>query len=174
MKTKHFITFFTLIFLLFGVLTLVMINTPFGPIFNICLYSSVSGLLIVLGIGGYLQIKSKNIFIKTTGLLTTIITITLFVAVILLTVDYRFLYFKAPIPQPTKSEWQEDLNYLSSQMRSIHPDIYSMIPKERLDSLENEIYERIPYNENSDILMDLFRFTAAPNDAHTFPFIFFQ
>ena len=121
MKTKHFIAFSTLIFLLFGALTLVMINTPYGPIFNICLYFSISGLLIVLGIGSYLQIKSKRIFIKATGLLTTIITISLFVAVILLTVDYRFIYFKAPIPQPTKSDWQEDLSYLSSQMRSIHP-----------------------------------------------------
>ena len=58
-------------------------------------------------------------------------------------------------------------------MRSIHPNIYSMIPEENLDSLEKEIYERIPISEDSDILMDLFRFTAAPNDAHTFPFIFF-
>ena len=173
MKTKHFIMFSLLIFLLFGVLTLVLINTPFGPIFNICLYSSISGLLIVLGLGSYLQIKSKSIFIKATGLFTTIITTTLFIAVILLTVDYRFLYFKSPIPKPTKIEWQKDLKYLSSQMRTIHPDIYSMIPKSSLDSLEEEIDTRIPNSDDSDILMDLFKFTAAPNDAHTFPFIFF-
>ena len=170
---KFFFLISVSISVLFGILTLVMINTPFGPIFNICFYISVLGLLISLSLFSYSQIKLKGKFLKITGLLTTIITIILFVSVILLTVDYRFFYFKSSIPSPTKIEWQEDLKYLSSKLRSIHPDIYSMISRSSLDSLENEIRERILNSDDSDILMDLFQFTAAPNDAHTFPFIFF-
>ena len=173
MKTKHFLALFILTFLIFGALTIVLINAPFGLLFYLCIYLSIIGLIIALIIISYLLIKSKRILIKVGGILTIILTTILLMGVILITYDYRILYFKSPISNPTKIEWQEDLSYLSSQMRTIHPDIYSMISKSSLDSLENEIKERIPNSDDSDILMDLFQFTAAPNDAHTFPFIFF-
>ncbi len=173
MKTKHFIVLFLLTFLLFGALTIVLINTPFGLLFNVSMYLSITGLLCSLIIICYLLIKSKKILIKAGGLLIIIMTTILLIGIILITNDYRILYFKSPAPNPTKTEWQEDLSYLSSQMSTIHPDIYSMISKRSLDSLENKINERIPNSDDSDILMDLFQFTAAPNDAHTFPFIFF-
>ena len=173
MKTKHFFVLFLLTFLLFGALTIVLLNTPFGLLFNLSMYLSFTGLLSALIIFTYWLISSKKVFIKACGVLTFVITIILFISIILITNDYRILYFKSPIPNPTKTEWQDDLSYLSSQMRTIHPDIYSMISKRSLDSLENEINERIPNSDDSDILMDLFQFTAAPNDAHTFPFIFF-
>lgn len=173
MKTKHFLVLFLLTFLLFGTLTIVLINTPFGLLFNVIMYLSITGLLCSLIIICYLLIKSKKVLIKVGGVLTIIITTILLIGIILITNDYRILYFKSPIPNPDKNEWLEDLSYLSSQIRAIHPDIYSMISKSGLDSLENEIKERIISSDDSDILMDLFQFTAAPNDAHTFPFIFF-
>ena len=150
-----------------------MLDAPFGLIFNTSLFLAIVGLILSLILIIYLFIKSKKIIIKLSGLSIAIITILVLISIVLVKNDYRILYFRSAVPHPEKVEWQEDLSYLSSQMRTIHPNIYSMIQKRSLDSLENTIFERIPNSDDSDILMDLFNFTAAPNDAHTFPFIFF-
>ena len=77
MKTKHFLILFLITFLVFGALTIVLINTPFGLLFNVCLYLSITGLLSLFTIICYLFITSKKVLIKIGGVLTIIITILL-------------------------------------------------------------------------------------------------
>ena len=173
MRSKFFLILSILFILVFGGLSIYLIKEPFGLLFTLSFNLLILALIFFLTIISLRLIKTKSLFTKIGGILIGIVSILLVVSTILITYDYRIFYFKSPIPNPTKTEWQEDLSYLSSQMRTIHPDIYSMVSKRSLDSLENEINERILNSDDSDILMDLFQFTAAPNDAHTFPFIFF-
>lgn len=173
MKSKLFVILSLLVILVFGSLTIYLIKEPFGIFFTSSFYILILGLLCFLSTICYRLIKANKLIAKLSGLLIGVIVVLLLLSTIIITYDYRIFYFKSPAPKPTKYELQEDLNYLSAQMRSIHPNLYSMVSKTKLDSLQGEIYNRIPNNNDSDILMDLFRFTALPNDAHTFPFIFF-
>ena len=167
MKNRLFLLITILTIIVFGALTIRLIDQPFGFLFNFSFYTLILGLLILLIKSTLYLINKSNFLSKLGGIVSGIIALVLIISTLILTYDYRILYFKSSPPRPTKSEWQEDLDYLSKELRSIHPDIYSMVSIEKLDSMENAINNRIPNSSDSNILMDLFRFTAMPNDAHT-------
>jgi len=74
--------------------------------------------------------------------------------------------------QGENDKWSQDLHFLEEQMQKIFPEFYSRVPKELLDKTVNQIETKIPQLSKSDFVMELFRLTALPNDAHTIPFVF--
>ena len=74
--------------------------------------------------------------------------------------------------QVNNKKWIEDLHFLADKMEKTYPDFYSRVPKELFDKTVNEIESKIPQLSEKDIVMELFRLIALPNDAHTIPFVF--
>lgn len=85
--------------------------------------------------------------------------------------DFRILYFRKLPPKPTKTEWIQDFQFLKTQMVERHADLSACVSEAELDEALRTIENRIDGLSESQIVMELFRFTAMLNDAHTFPFI---
>lgn len=150
-----------------------LINIPFGFKFNLALYlfgASVSVLLLACSV---LCFYSSRIWLKIVGIAPILLSVIIIGLIIIIKTDYRILYYKSFPPKPTKTEWIEDVRFLKNQMVEKHIDISAMISVEELNDTVKAIEKRIPNLSDSEILMELFKLSSMPNDAHTFPFIMF-
>jgi hypothetical protein len=161
------------VFLVGAVLTWLLLPQPFGRAFSFSLVLTIFGLvtvLVTLGVG-MLRARPAWLRIVAIGPLLLAALVTAVVAVV--TVDHRCLFFRGLPPKPTAAEWQADLDYLAEQMRVVHPALSSLVPRERFDSVIAAVRADIPALSDEQILMELFRVIALPNDAHTYPFVFY-
>ena len=150
-----------------------LIDIPFGFLFHFILYLFVGSLLSLLLSGAVFCFRAKQIWLKFVGVVPVLISIVVILLTVIIRTDYRVLYFRSFAPKPTKTEWVEDLHHLRDQMVEKHCDLNSLISVAELDDMVKTIENRIPHLSDSDIVMELFRLIAMPNDAHTFPFIMF-
>jgi tetratricopeptide (TPR) repeat protein len=148
-----------------------LMNKPFGFLFNTSFFAFMISLLLVFLIIAKLCIKSTRRWLKLTSLLPSLIAIVLFLATIIVIVDVRIFYFAGLPPSPTKEEWIQDLHFLAEQMQTKYPNLYSRVSEEKFNQTVKEMEERIPQLSESDIVMELFRLTALPKDGHTIPFL---
>jgi len=144
---------------------------PFGLIFHIVFYIFCSCLMLVMLFIALLCFKSSKRLMVLIGLLPALIVIAIVVLTLFLTIDYRIIYFQSLSPNPTKTEWIEDLHYLAQQMSEKHGNLYSLISEEKMNENIKEIEQQIPKMTDPDIIMALFKVAALANDCHTFPFI---
>jgi tetratricopeptide (TPR) repeat protein len=169
------------ILILIGILTSIitgfiffqLINIPFGFKFNLTLYLFGASLSILLLSSSVLCFYSSRIWLKIIGIIPILLSVIIIGLTIIIKTDYRILYYKSFAPKPTKAEWIEDVRFLKNQMVEKHSDISAMISVEELNDTVKEIEKRIPNLSDSEILMELFKLSSMPNDAHTFPFRMF-
>jgi len=146
-------------------------DIPFGFLFHFVLYLFAGSLLILLLSGAVFCFRTKQIWLRIVGTVPILIAIVVISLIVIIRTDLRILYFQSFSPEPTKAEWVEDLHYLRDQMVEKHCDLNALISIAELDDTVKTIEKRIPRLSDSEIIMELFRLIAMPNDAHTFPFI---
>ena len=144
---------------------------PFGTLFQVVLYLFCFFLTLLMVLAAIFLFQSAKRWLTWTGLIPLLLAVVVLLLTIIITFDYRILYFQSLSPNPTKTEWIEDLHYLANQMAEKHADLYALVPEEKLAETVKEIEERIPEMTDSDIQMAFFKLAALPNDGHTFPFI---
>jgi len=154
-----------------GFFLLYLIDIPFGFLFHFVLYLFTGSLSIFLLSGAVFCFRAKPKMLKLAGVVPVLISIIVILLTVIFRVDYRILYFQSFSPTPTKAEWVEDLHHLRDQMIERHCDLDTLVSIAELDRMVKTIENRIPRLSDSEIVMELFRLTALPNDAHTFPFI---
>ena len=170
---KILILFGFLASIITGYILFQLINIPFGFKFNLALYLFVASLSILLLSSGILCLYSSRIWLKITGIVPVLLSVIIIGLLIIIKTDYRMFYHKSFAPRPTKKEWIEDVRFLKNQMVEKHSDISAMISIEELNDTVKAIEKRILNLSDSKILMELFKLSSMPNDAHTFPFIMF-
>lgn len=161
----------TALCIIFGFLLYSLSDIPFGFIFQTVFYIFCSCLLLVMLFIALLCFKSGKRVLILIGLVPALMAIAITVLTLILTIDYRILYFQSLSPNPTKTEWIEDLHYLAKQMSEKHSNLYSLISEGKMNETIKEIEGQIPEMTDPEILMALFKVAALPNDCHTFPFI---
>lgn len=144
---------------------------PFGFLFQFVMYLFVFSLLILFFSAVIFCFRSSRLWLRITGLIPILLSVVIIMLTLIVNTDYRILYFQSLSPKPTKTEWLEDLHFLRDQMKERHCDLDALISKEELDDTLIAIESRLPQLSDSEIVMELFRLTAMPGDAHTFPFI---
>jgi len=117
--------------------------------------------------------KATKRWLKFLGTLPALLGLALFLITLSISIDFRILYFQGMPPSPTKEEWIKDVHFLANQMKKIYPDFKSRVSDELLVKTVKDIETRIPELSESDIVMEFFRLSALPNDAHSIPFVFF-
>jgi tetratricopeptide (TPR) repeat protein len=159
--------------LISGFILLQLSEIPFGFLFQASLYLFAAALIFVLSLTAVFCFRAERHWLTWVGLVPVLLAVIVLLLTIIINTDYRILYFQALPPTPTKAEWIEDLHYLADQMAEKHKDLFALVDSSKWRETVGEIENRIPRLSDSQIEMELFRLTALPNDAHTFPFIMF-
>lgn len=154
-----------------GFLLSLLSDIPFGSLFHFVLYLFVGSLLIFLLGGAVFCFRSTRLWLRIMGAVPILLSVVIIVLTVIIRADYRILYFQSFPPRPTKTEWVEDLHHLRNQMAEHHCNLNALISTAELDDTVKAIENRIPRISDSEIVMELFKLAAMPNDAHTFPFI---
>ena len=154
-------------------LTAFLITEPFGRAFSLSLWLCVLGLLAALIAVGVRLLHARRPWIRVMASAPLLLTAVVVLTTAVVAVDPRCLFFRGLPPDPSAAEWQEDLEYLADQMVALHPNLFSLVSPERFDSAVAATRAKIPTLSDHQILMELFRVVALPNDAHTYPFIFY-
>ena len=76
----------------------------------------------------------------------------------------------------TAAQWQSDLQFLVSHLRSTHPNLYFHVSAQDFNTAVNDLNQRIPQLSDSQISVELMKLVAMVGDAHTsvyspFPFL---
>jgi len=166
MKTlKSLIILNFILSIILGIVFFILIDIPWGILFNCCFYFFVISILTLLLLLTLLCFKSSKIAIKFVGALPVL----LFLALSFATVIFSFILFShGSVQELTKEEWIEDLNHLVVKME-LHPGFKSEISKEEFYNIVKEIKAEIPSMTDSETAMEFYRLCAFFKDAHTFP-----
>jgi len=155
-----------------GLAVFLMRDIPFGRLFDTTLVFTALGVTLFLGASATRCFFSRKVFLKGVGVVLSATAVAWTFLTIVAAVDYRALYFRGLPPQPSASEWAEDVRFLADQMKERHADLSSLIDESTLDTTAENIEARISEMSDSRVVMEMFRLAALPNDGHTFPFIF--
>lgn len=170
-KYKLIVWILSTLTLLSGVSFFLLSDIPFGLLFKLSFYLLCIGLVLLTGVLAYVLVKSKKYWKKTTGIISLFLSVLLFLVFVILIIDFRILLNKELSPRPTKEEWIEDLNYLTSKMESLHPDLYSLTSENEFKSAVNTLKNEIPNYDDIKIKAEFLKILAMSNDAHTIPHI---
>jgi hypothetical protein len=146
-------------------------DIPFGFLFHFILYLFAVSLLTLFLSCAVFCFRTKHIWLRLAGAVPVLLSIVVILLTVIIRTDYRILYFKSFAPRPTKAEWAEDIHTLRDQLVNKHASLTALISTEALDDTVKAIENRMQHLSDSEIVMELFRLAAMPNDAHTFPFI---
>jgi len=156
-----------------GLVLYTLADIPFGFYFQTAFFTFGVLFVLVLLLTTVICLKSAKRWFNWIGLIPALLTVGVVALLLIITIDYRILYFRALPPSLSKPEWVEDLHYLAGEMARKHADLYALVSEEKMAETVAEIEENIPHMNDALIQMALFRLTALPNDCHTFPFIMF-
>ncbi len=151
---------------------LTFMRNPFGLIFNASFFLMSGALILGLINGAFLSFKSSKRCMKYLGAIPLLLAFVCFVVAISISFDIRMIYFYWIPPKPTKEEWKKDLRFLAEKMNAIYPNLSTKVSQEVFTKTVDDIEARIPSLSDSDIIAELFRLSALPNDAHTIPAVF--
>ncbi len=148
-----------------------LITIPFGWIFSLTLI--VFSCLTVFALMGWgiHGMRSRRWWLKLLGLFPVVLSVAVAVLTIVLLTDPRVLYYRGPVPRMTDRDWVADMKSLADQLSGRHADLEALISRDELEAAVSDACERLPDMSEGDRLMEIFRITALPDDAHTFPFI---
>jgi hypothetical protein len=76
----------------------------------------------------------------------------------------------------TAAQWQSDLQYLVSHLRSTHPNLFFHVSAQDFNAAVNDLNQRIPQLSDAQITVEIMKLVAMVGDAHTsvyspFPFL---
>ncbi len=161
----------TLLSIIFGLVLYSLSDIPFGNIFQIVFFIFSFSLMLTMITLTLLCFKSEKRLLTCLGIVPLLLAILVISVSLILIIDYRMLYFESIPPEPSETEWVEDLHYLTNQLITKHADLHALVSEKKMTATVKEIENQIPDMSNAEILMALFKIIALPNDGHTFPFI---
>jgi len=166
MKTlKALLILNVVISILLGIVFFILMDIPFGVLFNFSFYFFIISILTLLLLLTLLCFKSSRIGIKFVGALPVL----LFLVLTFATVIISFILFShGPVQKLTNEEWIEDFNQLVVKMEK-HPGFKSELSKEEFNKITKEIKAKIPSMTNEEAAMEFYRLCVFFKDAHTFP-----
>ncbi|MCK5077888.1 MAG: hypothetical protein KAR38_16010, partial [Calditrichia bacterium] len=159
-------------FLIAGITVYLLFDIPFGSLFNTSFYFCLGGLLVVMFALSFGLIFSLRKWKNITGYLLVFLSFLFLISSVIFIIDFRIFLFQGLPPMPTKAQWQEDLKYLAAEMPEKHPDLFSLIGKEKFYKAIENLNTQIPSLNDNKIKAELMKIIALPNDAHSFPNIF--
>ena len=76
----------------------------------------------------------------------------------------------------TAAQWQSDLQYLVSHLRSTHPNLFFHVSAQDFNAAANDLNQRIPQLSDAQITVEIMKLVAMVGDTHTsvyspFPFL---
>jgi hypothetical protein len=77
----------------------------------------------------------------------------------------------APLPTPAATRdgrWQQDVEYLSSQLVALHPNAFHSTPRETYDAATTALVSAIPTLQDHQIMAEMVRLAALLGDGHTY------
>ena len=154
-----------------GYVFLEVVYIPFGFLFQTILYLFALSLVLLLTSIALICYCATQRWLTWLGIVPVLLAVSVIILTIIINTDYRILYFRSFSPNPTKAEWTEDLNFLADQMKAKHRDLFALVNKDNWESAVEVVRKRIPSLSSREIVMELFKLTALPNDNHSFPFI---
>ena len=150
-----------------GFLVYNLIDIPFGFLFNLSFFLLVGSLSFGLVLLTLMCFRTKRKWIFVAGALPLLICIIIVSLTLIITIDYRLLYFKGVPPSPSAEEWDEDLAYLESKMREIHPNPFLETNDEKFATLINTTKKKIATLDNASVFFELTKILALAHDSHT-------
>jgi tetratricopeptide (TPR) repeat protein len=159
--------------LLISILSLIgfylMLDVPFGILFNGVFYTFLISTVSVFVLLSYTCIQATKKWKKFIGYLLSLVSLALLIVSILFVIDYRILLNGELNPKLTPEEWSEDLSYLTEQMEGIHPDLFSMVSEKVFKDEVKELHTKLPLYDDNKTRAEFLRILALPNDGHTMP-----
>jgi tetratricopeptide (TPR) repeat protein len=166
-KTSHLLVLAIVLSLGTGFLFYNLIDIPFGFLFNLSFFLLVGNLSFGLVILTLMCFRAKRKWLLFVGVLPLLIFIIIASLTLIITIDYRLLYFKGVPPSPSTEEWGEDLSYLETKMREIHPNPFWKSTDEYFTNLINITNKKITTLDNASIFFELIKILALAHDSHT-------
>ncbi|NIS63727.1 MAG: hypothetical protein GTO05_01010, partial [Gemmatimonadales bacterium] len=115
-------------------LVYLLLAEPFGLYFRFALVLLVCGLVVFLAAVGMWLLRVRPVWLRVAAVVPWLLALVLAATTTALAIDVRIL-LEWRIPERlTTQEWQEDLDSLAAGMVRIHPDLFSLVPRERFDS----------------------------------------
>ncbi len=74
---------------------------------------------------------------------------------------------QAPSDSARVRRWREDLRFMVSSLREIHPKLFAHVSEARFDSAVAGLDARIPRLSDPEVAVELMRLSALPADGHT-------
>jgi len=158
-------------FVVTGYIFLQVVDIPFGFLFETIFYLFALSLVFLLSSTALICLRATKRWLNWVGIIPVVFAFGVVILTIIINTDYRILYLKSFPPNPTKAEWVDDLNFLADQMETKHRDLFALVSKEKWVNTVEAIENQIPNLSSYEIVMELFRLSALPNDNHSFPFI---
>ena len=154
-----------------GIIVWQLIRIPFGLIFNHILVAFaclLSLALLGLGIQG---LRKRGWWWKLAGIIPVVLSVSVAVLTIVVLTDMRILYYRGPVPDLSRDQWQADFQGLVDLLAEKHVDLPALIERSVLDQAVADVSQRMDQLSDGDKLMELLRIVSMPGDAHTFPFV---
>ncbi len=142
-----------------------LVGIPFGSLFTVSLYCCIASTLSLLSCLAVLCFTAHRRWVRPAGGLPAILCI----GILSFTTVISLESLQGKQPALTQEQWKEDLYFLANQLQSIHPDPYGNTSEEEFTATVKEIEAKITEMSATEMLMQLFRLTALPNDGHTAP-----
>lgn len=149
-----------------------LINKPFGLIFNLSQYLLIGGLVLGFLVLALLSFKSSKLWLRIFGIMPSLLSVILFLLFLIISIDFRILFFAGIPPHPVKAEWKQDIHFLAEKMQKIYPNLDSKISEQIFRKTLLDIDSRLPELSEMEIKMEMFRLVALLNDGHSIPVLF--
>lgn len=168
MKTKHFIFLSILFVVATGSLLIPLSKIPFGFLFNSIAFFFVLSLIGLFFFIGFYLIKLKKWFLVP-GIASILVSALVLCVLLIFQLDYNYLLGHSSNKKISYENWEEDLNVLTTKMKEIHPDLFSMVDQQVFEKEVNVLRRNLPFYDENKIRAEFNRIIALPNDAHTLP-----
>ena len=170
MKTaKNFLIISSIIFVLSLTSTIILFKIPFGFIFKLSFYITIISFALTIVLLNIKLIRLSTLWLKIPGFVLLLFTSIITIIILVFIINYKILLHFGFPPNPTKTEWREDLSFLVNQMEVTHPDLYSLVDEEYFKNEIKLFEENIDEFDNNKIKAEFARILALPNDAHSYP-----
>ena len=166
---KKLLIISSIVFVLSLISTIILFKIPFGFLFQLSFYITIISFALTIVLLSIKLISLSKLWLKVIGFVFSFFTSIITIIILVFIINYKFLLHLGFPPNPTKTEWKEDLNFLVNQMEITHPDLYSLVNE---DYFKNEVRlfeENIDEYDANKIKAEFARILALPNDAHSYP-----
>jgi hypothetical protein len=155
-----------------GVPVYMLSKEPFGPLFEVVLYTAVAGLILAMLLPGVRLLKANRWLLRPFGALLLLASLSVCLLATVVTVDYTMLPWIGAKRNLTVEQRREDLAYLAQEMPMAHPSLFENISEEDFYEAISDLDKRLGRLDGIQAKSEIVRMVALAEDAHTFPNIF--